>query len=1127
MPWNANGKYINRSLDWVEWDVKRQFKKVEDREDGFFVHYRDDQQIYKAWREMADMYKQQVLSASNLLIKKDQYIVDKNWKPILLKKWNEYWNAAAKFLNEAIKKFKNKYSNLKWIKITSSETNRRLIKEVAKDLNEAEDDVLKKIQDYCNPMQEWSNAVYHSSIKKDKKWNVSVKNGEIETQQPMYNQDKKWYITFTSRCNKLSFNNAVSWLYKHMKQKENNEYYWFSIDYSKCKSETLKKKMKNLLGSYIWDLYREGSKCFIKLSSWKVIDASKAWIYEWVMLRRKVVIRDESREAEKMRKEDLWKVNINENSWVHPEKDPELKGLVYELPEELKKYLRRLPVQQYRRFLINTERRLNEIAKEKVRYWYELHNPPVSDSLEINLIDGDTEHSVDFEASKTLWKNLWRIIKRKKSDYKDYLSSRLNSKRVEFWEVRLNHNLLEDLEFVEWYWKNEKHRKRSIDKDRVTDPDSLLNDEKLSSIYEWIDLLEQWFNALRVKEWNSHRSNEDKAYTSIVSLLKDLRYTISDYWKLTHEQNIRNIVRKVSEKIEYKYNDYRLNTWNKGFLKDRFSGILWYDKSMQQKIEMLRTIDVASFMNSWTTEFLGEKIVQNRSENWLKFKNSDIDKCFKNIDMYLSADDVDFDQDGNVINTGNIQNIKALYLCSNWYAIAFFLNKLWIIPNEMLSNKEIKKKCDDIYKNLRKRESQIAGVTMSSVKEWVLSSINKLESKQVRSRDEDEQLTKLKRVAQRSDLLIAYCKVAVNSSRDMIRYFWLNDFIAGSFVHEFVHYRWEWVISNSYNDAGYILNDVHWVWWFDLTDKNAAFLQDFAVDIVIWAILTLWIWAVFAGIWSACANLIKSSVKLKRWLVKIRHVCMLVSKAFWEVVTFVAEYSSFWAKVIEYVGKNWLKAYGETLKTACASAVRNLNLRELSFSAWVVSTIIAIVSGWIANRAGKLAEKLKTALENASKYGSKKISKLLSPSIIEKVTNKTVSKYLTETVGAEWEDFLFKAVEYDKELLELLIGESWWPMLPWWTTFTPFSIFWKMVDAYWNYVADRSTTVGDVTVAAASLDTFSKNNAPLYNRYKSSIQNGTYVVAFWNDKNIYLKDSRPWGKTVLISDLCVNKATLG
>jgi hypothetical protein len=38
--------------------------------------------------------------------------------------------------------------------LTSSSENTRLIKEVAKDLNAAEDDVLTKIRDYCNPMQE-------------------------------------------------------------------------------------------------------------------------------------------------------------------------------------------------------------------------------------------------------------------------------------------------------------------------------------------------------------------------------------------------------------------------------------------------------------------------------------------------------------------------------------------------------------------------------------------------------------------------------------------------------------------------------------------------------------------------------------------------------------------------------------------------------------------------------------------------------------------------------------------------------------------------------------------------------------------------------------------------------------
>ena len=348
--WNTRfWEYRNRSYDRIKRDVERRFEEIEDKDENLIIHYRDDQQILRAWRELADRYKKQMLSAKHLLVKKDQYIVDKNWKAVLFKKWNEYWKAAEKFIDEAIKKFKNKHDNLKWMKITSSEENRRWIREVSIDLDEAENDALFKIQEYCNPMQESKNAEYHSSIVKSKKWFFDfewtpvVKDGKIETQQPMYNLDNKtWYLTFTSRCNPLSFDNAVSWLYDYMRKKKNGKYPWFKIDYSKCKNEKVKQKMKKGTGSYAGDLYYDNDKkkCYIIWNNGSIIEATKIWIYEWVMMKRQEIFVDEAREKERKRKEELWEVKMKEETGVSPENDPEMKDLVDQIPEKLRNILK-------------------------------------------------------------------------------------------------------------------------------------------------------------------------------------------------------------------------------------------------------------------------------------------------------------------------------------------------------------------------------------------------------------------------------------------------------------------------------------------------------------------------------------------------------------------------------------------------------------------------------------------------------------------------------------------------------------------------------------------------------------------------------------------------------------------
>jgi hypothetical protein len=96
----------------------------------------------------------------------------------------------------------------------------------------------------------------------------------------------------------------------------------------------------------------------------------------------------------------------------------------------------------------------------------------------------------------------------------------------------------------------------------------------------------------------------------------------------------------------------------------------------------------------------------------------------------------------------------------------------------------------------------------------------------------------------------------------------------------------------------------------------------------------------------------------------------------------------------------------------------------------------------------------------------------------------------------------------------------------WSPELSPFIITWKIVDIAWNFSGSRSTTVGDVSAATASMMEFSKSNAPLYNGYRSNMQNGTYVIAFWQDRKVYLKDTRPWWRAVLMSDLCNNKDNL-
>ena len=65
MWWNAPwDKYINRSKGRIAKDIKTEFNKIDK------LIYRDDQEVYQAWINMAKLYQKQMLSAKYLLTKK-------------------------------------------------------------------------------------------------------------------------------------------------------------------------------------------------------------------------------------------------------------------------------------------------------------------------------------------------------------------------------------------------------------------------------------------------------------------------------------------------------------------------------------------------------------------------------------------------------------------------------------------------------------------------------------------------------------------------------------------------------------------------------------------------------------------------------------------------------------------------------------------------------------------------------------------------------------------------------------------------------------------------------------------------------------------------------------------------
>lgn len=271
--------YSNRDINQIKNDVRDEFKKI----DSFWV--RDDKEIYTAWLSVIERYKNQVLN-SDKLINKERYITWKDWKPIIFKSGNEYQQAAEKYFIEAYNKIVDLHNNVEWwIKLTSDTTDEKIIADVAKKIDKAENDALMKIEKYCNPMQQWDNESYYSSVTKDKQWNVKVdKKWEVMIQKPMFNQSPDWTMTFTDRSNPLKIHQVLSGLFN-----DKNKIY--KIDYSKCTNTKIKNKMQNIIWSLsCWIKYDKSSQTYLLTDkTWKII-SNRALVWEGVTIKQDTIL---------------------------------------------------------------------------------------------------------------------------------------------------------------------------------------------------------------------------------------------------------------------------------------------------------------------------------------------------------------------------------------------------------------------------------------------------------------------------------------------------------------------------------------------------------------------------------------------------------------------------------------------------------------------------------------------------------------------------------------------------------------------------------------------------------------------------------------------------------------------
>lgn len=889
--------YDNKSLSTIQTDVEKEFKAIENREEGLFKWwYRDDQQIYDAGINVIDRYINQLATAKSMWVSNEKWWVNE-WKAKLIKSENIFKEEALTYFRQEKSNFQQKWHEVvkqknilwTWAYITSPSENKVQINEVASAINTAEEDALKKIKLVCNPKQENVNAEEQSSVVRDKQWNVRVNNWEIVRQEPMFHTDKKTGVmTFTYMCNKLSIDQALHGLFT-------NDDIDYEIDYTYCTNQKVKEKMMEFTW---WE-----AKCLIKKDKekWTYLIRNKegqttenrALIWEWVRLKRDELKQWEAREQKKAQNAKLWHIDAKIDDPTRPEDDPKLQKFVEKIPEALRDKLRNLWNTEYRRFIIEHENRLNVILKKWKAENYEIETEPVSEELfwllEVHFVSGYAEMDISVRKDKSvLWNNLYNLLYNNINDYKTYLTTRVSEKRLEF----------EDLTQVEEINVNKRENEEWIDK------------EGKKQILYWLYLLDKLVDNYRNSEWDSWADDDDNDLAAITKIIRDARFSIwnaSDIWQQAIIENIINPIWEKWSKIKHieKMNNTEYGTYENPDYEEQYNqlkNIFFWTKD--QQIEWTRNIwTYGRIFDKTETSFLEDEIMateikQNEDGTvtitwWLEINDSNLNKCFQKIKTWLFVD-LQYDTTSwDLIENQTTKLIDDLYDAASsdtsWWKIIDILVNNGMIPSEWKNNSDVKEKTKELAKILNKQVEVIDSFTIENIRTSEEKERLELEMKSDKTEDDMERLQALNYMKDHPEEANDMYEKTLQKTKDELKYWWINDIVCKALVSVFVE-EWWWAKWDNAN----IYNDIVWYWFWNLSDSNAKVMWEILVEIAITvaiAVVTWWAWA------AAMAAILRSWALAARWARWVNLATKL-------------------AKVIEITQKwyKWLKWWGKAIK---------------------------------------------------------------------------------------------------------------------------------------------------------------------------------------------------------------------
>ena len=760
-------------------------------------------------------------------IKKVQSALNEDWRGD-----DERAYKSLSKLKDSIRISKEKQKDSIW---TSNEHLQRMINEVVDRIDNAENEMFEILK--ANKEQSYM-----------KKQNEAI---EKQSGKKFFEFDQKNnQYTFTEASNTPKIHEVLKYFFKDDKNV-------YTIDYSNCKNENIKKKMIDAL----WGT----AKCSIKYNSdkWTYNLINESWeipqralIWEGVTLKTAKAGAYEAKVKQKAEAEKL--PTYNEATFIGSQK---YKALEESMWDTLKSKIN--TTTDRAKFMIETEQRLDKIIKTQKKRWWELENwEPVSrinfgsGLMEIHFInkEGLKEDITLWEDEKQLWKKLYDILDDNEGAYKNYLTMRIKEK---------------------WNEADRFSRRSQVFVWTENVEDNVSLQKNIKNFSYWLGLIAKLVDKI----------NDEDGTTKEVAALK---VAVRNYlYSLENANPSEEEIKKAKQNlwelfIQYKSNDWSWSRMSDSEAESMISTILSSDRVNAQRAVRELWSKLNIFGNTKTT-FLRDEIWENK-DIW--FNKKGYTEAFRKI-----SEELDFWENDPRMDE-KIQLIDGLYN-NSWdnESVFKFLKGRGMVPSElMFSDEGVEDACKKIKGVLDTRKNSIKNLNYgpNEFKANQEKEILRLEAKGNAITDEERvRLQSLRILLENPELMKEQIANAKQQAEFAIKYGDIAPMIRGSLAFALAKNGdgMKWTNADIFNSS-YWLNGR-----YDFSDETAVWLWEagkMIIEEVAIAAVAIAAGALTGGAWAVAVYALRAAMtwaKIARIANKTSKIKRIFSavKYYWKI----------------------------------------------------------------------------------------------------------------------------------------------------------------------------------------------------------------------------------------------------